>query len=235
MAVHDHRALTVERASRFRIELLQWDVDRARKTIVLVLRFGQHVDELGSFVEEPLDVVTVNSGGRRTSLEANAQNSNERRAAFVSTTEVPLDVESEIEIAQPRGAVADYASNPDNATAWYENIESVEWKSPKPLAVGSRIAFVARFLGRRIAYTYEVKELVPGERFVMSTAEGPFPMETTYAWKDAADGGTTMTLRNRGELAGFSRFLSPLLAPAVRRANRKDLARLKTILEASGY
>ena len=82
---------------------------------------------------------------------------------------------TEIEIERPRGEVAEYVSDPDNATAWYENIKSVEWESPKPAEVGSRIAFLAHFLGRRLAYTYEVKEIVRGERFVMSTAEGPFP------------------------------------------------------------
>ena len=144
---------------------------------------------------------------------------------------MPVDVRTQIEINRPRGDVAAYASDPDNATAWYENIEAVEWKSAKPLAVGSRIAFVAHFLGRRLAYTYEVQAIIPGERFVMSTAEGPFPMETTYAWEDTADGGTRMTLRNRGEPSGFSRMVAPMMAAAMRRANRKDLARLKTILE----
>jgi hypothetical protein len=137
-----------------------------------------------------------------------------------------------MEIDRPRSEVAAYASDPDNATAWYENIKAVEWKSPKPVAVGSRIAFVAQFLGRRLAYTYEVKSLVPGERLVMSTAEGPFPMETTYIWEDTASGGTKMTLRNQGEPSGFSKVAAPVMAAAMRRANRKDLARLKAMLEA---
>lgn len=145
---------------------------------------------------------------------------------------MPVDIRSEIEIDRPRTDVAAYAADPDSATAWYENIKAVEWKSPKPLAVGSRIAFVAQFLGRRLSYTYQVKELVQGERLVMSTAEAPFPMETTYVWEDTANGGTRMTLRNRGKPSGFSRVAAPMMAPAMRRANRKDLARLKTILEA---
>lgn len=143
-----------------------------------------------------------------------------------------VDVLTEIEIDRPRAEVAAYAADPDNATAWYKNIESVEWKSPKPVTVGSKVAFVARFLGRRLAYTYEVKELTPMERLVMKTADGPFAMETTYYWSDSA-GGTRMELRNRGNPSGFSRIVAPMMAGAVRRANRKDLARLKAILESA--
>ena len=134
-------------------------------------------------------------------------------------------------IARPRHDVAEYAADPNNATAWYENIEAVEWRSPQQLAVGSRIAFVARFLGRRLEYTYEVRELIPGERLVMSTDEGPFPMETTYTWEDAGPGETRMTLRNRGEPSGFAKIAGPMIANAMRRANAKDLAQLKKILE----
>jgi catechol 2,3-dioxygenase-like lactoylglutathione lyase family enzyme len=142
-----------------------------------------------------------------------------------------VDVETRTTIARPRAEVAAYASDPDTATAWYENIERVEWRSPRPLQVGSRLAFVARFLGRRLEYTYEVREHVPGARFVMRTAEGPFPMETTYTWEDAGDGATEMALRNRGEPAGFAKVAAPMMARAMARANRADLRRLKEILE----
>jgi uncharacterized membrane protein len=145
-----------------------------------------------------------------------------------------VDVRTEIEIARPRVEVAAYAVDPDNAPAWYENIERVEWQTPPPLAVGSRVAFAARFLGRRLAYTYEIRALEPGERLVMSTAEGPFPMETTYTFETLPCGATRMTLRNRGKPSGFAGVAAPVLAAAMRRANRKDLARVKAILEARG-
>lgn len=142
-----------------------------------------------------------------------------------------VDVLTEIDIGLPVVTVGAYAADPSNAPEWYVNIESARWKTGPPLRVGSVVAFTARFLGRRLAYDYEVVELVPGERLVMRTADGSFPMETTYTWTPTPSGGTHMTLRNRGEPGGFSRLASPLMAPAMRRANRKDLANLKTILE----
>jgi len=142
-----------------------------------------------------------------------------------------VDVVTEIEIERPRAQVATYAGDPSNAPEWYVNIKAVEWKTPPRLAVGSRVAFVAQFLGRRLAYTYEIVDLVPEERLVMRTAEGPFPMETTYTWEDSGIDRTRMKLRNRGHPSGFSKLLAPVMASAMRKANQKDLARLKSLLE----
>jgi uncharacterized membrane protein len=142
-----------------------------------------------------------------------------------------VDVSSDIMIHRSRNQVAAYAMNPDHVPAWYVNIKSVEWKTQPPLRHGSQIAFVADFLGRRLAYTYEIIALVAGERLVMRTSEGPFPMETTYRFESAGNDYTRMTLRNRGRPTGFGRLAAPFMTIAIRRAIVKDLARLKQILE----
>jgi uncharacterized protein YndB with AHSA1/START domain len=144
---------------------------------------------------------------------------------------MPVDVHCALTIPRPRAEVAAYAADPDNTTSWYANIKAVEWKTPRPLAVGSRVAFIATFLGRRLSYTYEIRELVPGERLVMSTAEGPFPMQTTYTWQDVGPQATRMTLRNRGQPSGFTKVAAPVLARAMRRAMTKDLERLSAVLQ----
>ena len=142
-----------------------------------------------------------------------------------------VDVSTEIEIRRPRDEVFSFAADPGNATAWYTNIKSVEWETPPPAAVGSRVRFSAQFLGRTLDYTYEVREIEPRRRFVMATAQGPFPMETSYAFEDAPGGGTRMTLRNTGEPSGFAAVTAPVMARAMRKANEADLKRLKALLE----
>ena len=144
---------------------------------------------------------------------------------------MPVDVSTEIVIDRPLNEVAAFVADPTNAPRWYANIKSVEWKSAPPLAVGSRVAFVAQFLGRRLAYTYEIVDLIASDRLVMRTAEGPFPMETSYRWEAVDAFRTKMTLRNRGQPAGFSKLVAPFMAAAMRKANQKDLAALKTLLE----
>lgn len=142
-----------------------------------------------------------------------------------------VDVTTRIVINRPRPVVAGYAADPARAPEWYENIESVVWRSRPLVEPGSRITFVAHFLWRRLEYTYEIVSHVPQESLVMRTADGPFPMETSYHWRGASPDTTEMTLRNRGTPSGFSALLTPFLSPAMRRANRKDLQRLKAILE----
>jgi uncharacterized membrane protein len=146
-----------------------------------------------------------------------------------------VKVKTDILIHKPVLFVADYASNPDNAPVWYDNIKSVRWKTPKPLSIGSQVAFTAHFLGRHLDYTHEFTEYIPGQKLVMQTAEGPFPMETTYIWTAIDDNTTKMMLQNAGNPKGFSKFFSPIMSLMMRSANKKDLKKLKQILESTNH
>ncbi|WP_336669866.1 SRPBCC family protein [Tsukamurella sp. USMM236] len=141
--------------------------------------------------------------------------------------DVDVVVERVIPVARER--VAEFAGDPSNAPRWYANIRSVAWRTEPPVRLGSRMDFEARFLGRPLAYTYEVTELVAGERMVMRTADGPFPMETTYTW-ETVPGGTLTRLRNRGTPSGFARVAAPVMARAMRSAMTKDLDLLSRLL-----
>ncbi len=142
-----------------------------------------------------------------------------------------VDVITEIEINAPLERVYEYASDPDNACEWYVNIKTSEWLSEKPLQIGSQIGFKAEFMGKQLSYVYGVQELIPHQKMVMKTTNGPFPMETTYTWETIGAEKTLMTLRNRGLPKGFSKLMAPLMVPMMRKANKKDLKEIKRILE----
>ncbi|WP_368188360.1 SRPBCC family protein [Aestuariibius sp. HNIBRBA575] len=142
-----------------------------------------------------------------------------------------VDITTQIEISAPRGAVYDYAVDPDNAPEWYDNITSMDWVGPAKMSKSARMKFGAKFLGRALSYTYEVVDLVPGDRLVMRSSDGPFSMETSYKWETIGATKTRMSLRNRGEPTGFTRLFRPFLQGAMRRANQRDLEKLKTLVE----
>jgi uncharacterized membrane protein len=118
-----------------------------------------------------------------------------------------VDVFTEIIINKPVEVVAAYASDPDKTPEWYVNIKSAEWKTPKPLVVGSQILFMAKFLNRTLIYTYEITEFLPGQKLVMRTSEGPFPMETTYTWNSIQSNMTRIHCVTKDNLPDFQNCL----------------------------
>jgi len=142
-----------------------------------------------------------------------------------------IDVSTEIDINCSKAKVAEYSANPDNAPKWYVNIKAAKWRTPKPLQVGSQIVFKTKFLGKLLVYIYEISEYSAEQKMVMKTIIGPFPMETIYTWKSIDGNITRMSLQSKGNPGGLSKLLTPLLSFAIKKANNKDLQRLKEIIE----
>jgi uncharacterized membrane protein len=142
------------------------------------------------------------------------------------------DVTVETEIARPRDEVAAYVTDWRNDPSWIGALRDVRLETDGPFGVGSRVARVASFLGRRIEYVNEVAEYEPGRRLLMRSVKAPFPMTVLYEFEDAGD-GTRVRIRAGGDASGFYRLAGPLLDRAVARGIRGDLARLKALLESA--
>jgi len=145
---------------------------------------------------------------------------------------VKLDVTAEVRVGRPRRDVAAYMTDPLNDPEWIGGVREARLQTPAPVGAGTRVARVASFLSRRVEYVNEVLAL-DDTHLDMRSVAAPFPMHITYSF--VADGtGTTVRNRVRGEPGGFFALFGPLLAPMVRRSVRKDLERLREVLEARG-
>jgi hypothetical protein len=127
--------------------------------------------------------------------------------------------------------VWDYLADPVNDVTWTSGLLEARPLTEGPYAPGFRVERVSQFLGRRLTYTIEVKDVVPGERVEMETTAGPFPIRVTYAL-EPVEGGTRFSIRNRGEPSGFFALTGPLLAAAVRRQVQLDVETLRDVLES---
>ena len=142
-----------------------------------------------------------------------------------------VDVSTEIIINLPKEKVTEFALDPANVPDWCTHIKSVEWDHDAPLRAGAKLVFNEQIMRRPHKQVYEVVEIIPGQKVIMKSQSNGLRMETTVAWQAINENTTCMTLRNRGQPRGFSKLMAPIMARAVRRANRKDLERLKAILE----
>ncbi len=143
-----------------------------------------------------------------------------------------VDVRAEVVVERPRTVVAEFAMNPANDTRWIGGIETARLLTEPPFRQGSQTERVSSFLGKRIEYVMEAAEHRPGERLVLRTVEGPFPMHVTYDFADVGS-ATRVRVHIEGNASGFYRLAAPLLTRAVKRSLNGDLTRLREQLEAS--
>ena len=143
-----------------------------------------------------------------------------------------IDITAQVDVRRPLAEVAAYMVDPAHDPEWIGGVREVRLETPPPVDVGSRVARVASFLGRRVEYVNEITELDRERVLDMRSVAAPFPMRITYSF-EAHDGGAATTVRNRvrGEPGGFFALFGPLLGRLVKRSVQRDLERLRDRLE----
>jgi carbon monoxide dehydrogenase subunit G len=144
-----------------------------------------------------------------------------------------VDITTAVHIRRPLAQVAAYMTDPSHDPEWIGGVREARVVGDGTVAPGTRVARVARFLGRRIEYVNEIVTLDPQRCLDMRSVEAPFPMRVTYSF-DQEDGGTAVRNRVRGDAGGFFALFGPVLAPLVRRSVQRDLERLRDLLEKRG-
>lgn len=143
-----------------------------------------------------------------------------------------IDVTAEVVVSRDRTEVAAYMADPSLDVEWIGGLREAELLGEPPLAVGSRVARVASFMGRKVEYVNEVVALEPAAKLEMKSVVAPFPMHITYTFEDAGGGATRVRNRVRGGAGRLFSISSPLMAPLVRRNIQRDLERLRDVLES---
>lgn len=146
-----------------------------------------------------------------------------------SNRRMQVHVRSETVIARPRAEVTAFATDFERMPLWFRKIRWVEWESEARVQAGARLAFITDMLGKR-RQACSIEEHVPGERLRLQI-DGPYALDATFAWRDAAGSQTHMTLDCRARPKGLWLLALPVLPLLVSRANAHDLALLKAILE----
>jgi len=100
--VDDDGAITLRQPRRrFGVELLQWQVDGVGQMLFVVLRPRQHLDELRTFTQEPLDFIATDVCGHRRVIVAGTGNWEQGKTpalrrvwagAAVGEQRLPLDI-----------------------------------------------------------------------------------------------------------------------------------------------
>ncbi len=121
--------------------------------------------------------------------------------------------------------VAQVMFDPDREGEWMAKGGKVEWLTPGPLAVGSRVRHEAGIHGWKMSFVTEVKALDPGHRLELEVVDGADNGVISYQISPTA-GGVIATIHVRDE--GMARI--PHSVWARKQQAQENLARLAQVV-----
>ncbi len=135
-----------------------------------------------------------------------------------------------VDIARPVTDVFQFVTNVENQPKWQAASVENHQLTPGPMAVGTKIQHIGKWLGRRYESLGQVVDFEPDRRWAYKSLSGPYQLEMRYRFEPAA-AGTRLTLTAQGGDRGFFRLPAPLLRFFAQRVLQGDLDRLKRVLE----
>jgi uncharacterized protein YndB with AHSA1/START domain len=99
-----------------------------------------------------------------------------------------------------------------------------------PLGEGTRIRETRRFVGREFRVVNEVTAYDPPHRFDVQSVEGPIPLTISHTLEPSG-GGTHLEVVGEAKPKGMLRFAAAGVAKSAEAEFRRDLEKLKELLE----
>lgn len=142
-------------------------------------------------------------------------------------------IDETVVIARPAGEVFDFLMLAENLPRWDSSMLECVQVGSGAVTVGTRYRGASKILGRRIEWTTEVTELVPGVHATSQSVQGPLTFTVSYE-VSASPAGTTLRYRLAAEsgLGGaFGRAMEPIVQRAQTKVVRTNLGKLASLLE----
>jgi hypothetical protein len=138
--------------------------------------------------------------------------------------------EQSVQVRRPVDVVFACLANPQNDPEWSGAADEMHVTSEGPVGIGTTVRQVGHFLGRRLELTLKVHVYEPNQRLGMTVVGGPLRFAGVRRVEPVPE-GTRVTFSGGGKSGGLFKLAEPLLEAAAGRQLRRDLAKLKQVLE----
>jgi len=140
-------------------------------------------------------------------------------------------IEESVEIKRPADKVFAYTTDAKSWPKWQSTFPGAEQTSQGPVGVGTTFKGTIRMMGLTMKWTAKATECEPNRKFGKSITCGLITNEQHKTY-DRIEGGTRFTIVYNMKVGGPMKLFSPMIVSSMRKALKKALGNLKSILEA---
>jgi uncharacterized membrane protein len=142
-------------------------------------------------------------------------------------------IDQSVIIARPAAEVLDFLVRAENLPRWDSSVVECVQLDAAPVTVGTRYRGASKILGRRVEWTVELTDFVPGRKSESTSVDGQSAFTVSYDLSAVSD-GTRLRYRlaaDSGFGGAFGRAMEPLIEKAQTNVVKANLATLVRLLD----